>query len=115
MGYILEGRSQLVESHADVRRHVKDPAVKTVLQFGADMKPRLHPLVVFFNIDSYMSRRPDDVNITTEALVEGHTPKSLQWFGPVLVMKSLTNDMKDFVDVDMNDLDDLRSFFALCH
>ena len=37
----------------------------------------------------------------------------MKWFGPVVVMKAMTNEMKDYADVDDSDLLDVHGFFAL--
>ena len=109
----LEGGDVEEDWHADVREYVNDPAAKTIIEFGVDLTPRTNPLVLFFNIDRYLARIDDDVNVTIEAMTAGYDAKRMKWFGPVVVMKPVTNEMLNYVDVDDSDLPDIQGFFTL--
>ena len=85
------------------------PYGRILLQFGARMEYRQKPFHVFYCVDSYLSGRSP--NIAIQRLTSGTSPPPRPWSGVVVVLKTTSATVADYVSVEPSDLADIREFF----
>ncbi|TFK85155.1 hypothetical protein K466DRAFT_566785 [Polyporus arcularius HHB13444] len=91
--------------------YLTDPAMRTVVAFGSDLRPRILPFAVYFNVDEYRDRRT--VNAAIARFTAGCKPRSWFWFGPIVILAATDDpDVPDFGDIGYHDLDDIHDFFG---
>ena len=108
LSFILDGEDEDSQPLEDVSDHSPNPQIVTDAQTKG--------LSVKVNGTAWrrvLARIDDDVNVTIEAMTAGYDAKRMKWFGPVVVMKPVTNEMLNYVDVDDSDLPDIQGFFTL--
>ncbi|KAI0682585.1 hypothetical protein C8Q76DRAFT_586592, partial [Earliella scabrosa] len=82
---------------------------RMILQFGHNMRFLTSPFHMFYCIDSYASDTHH--NRAIEALTAGARPKPRPWPGTVLVLKLTSHTSREYMDIGLHDLPDIREYF----
>lgn len=67
-------------------------------------------MAFYFSVDEFIGRKT--VNRALENLVRGAGHVVEPWYGPVLVLKAVNDEVTDFCDIGGDDVNDVCSYFA---